>query len=73
MNNIYIYKNDFLSLLNLIDLLIKNNITPNNIKNEFYNPSLFDNIINLDININHNIVNNIIQESKINACSDDAG
>jgi len=59
MNNIYIYKDTFISLLNLIDLLIQNNITPHNIKDETYNPTLFDNLINLDIKYEENIVEKI--------------
>ena len=48
-NNIYIYKNNFISLINLIILLIKNKIKPLNIKDNFYNPSLLDNLIKLKI------------------------
>ena len=61
MDNIYIYNNTFLSLLNLISYLNKNNIKPSNIKNTDYTPTLFDNIINLNIeNTNiQNIINNI--------------
>ena len=59
MNNIYIYNDTFISLLNLIDLLIQNNITPQNIKNTKYNPTLFDNLINLDIKYDENILEKI--------------
>ena len=41
MNNVYIYKGDFISLLNTILYLLKNNLKPNNIKTEDYSPSLF--------------------------------
>ena len=61
MNNIYIYKNDLFGLLYLVDYLIKNNINPNNIKNELYNPTLLDNIINLNIEYKETLINNIIK------------
>lgn len=59
MNNIYIYNNDFFSLLYLINYLIKNNIKPDNIKDEYYNPTLLDNIINLNLNYDERIIKNI--------------
>ena len=49
MNNVYIYEGDFISLLNIILYLLKNNLKPNNIKTEDYFPSLFENIISLSI------------------------
>jgi len=55
MNNIYIYDN-FISLLNLINILISNNIKPDNIKDNYYNPTLLDNIININTNNNENVV-----------------
>jgi len=58
-NNIYIYKNNFISLINLIIFLIKNKIKPLNIKDEFYRPSLLDNLINLKIEDNK--INEIIK------------
>jgi len=58
-NNIYMYKNNFISLINLIILLIKNKIKPLNIKDEFYRPSLLDNLINLKIEDNK--INEIIK------------
>ena len=56
MNNIYIYNNNFISLLNLINTLIKNNTKPDNIKDLFYTETLLDNIINLDIDENKDIL-----------------
>lgn len=56
MNNIYIYNDSFISMLNLIDLLIQNNITPHNIKDTTYNPTLFDNLINFNIKYDENIL-----------------
>ena len=53
MNNIYIYKNNFISLLNLIKYLLKNKIKPFNIKDEYYNSSLLDNLIYLNIENNN--------------------
>lgn len=61
MTDIYIYNNDFISLLNLIDILIKNNIRPGNIKNEYYTPTLLDNIINLEIKNNFQVVDKYIK------------
>lgn len=49
MNNIYIYQNNFISLLNLIKYLLKNKIKPFDIKDEFYNRSMLDNLIYLNI------------------------
>ena len=49
MNNVYIYNNDFNSLLNLINILIKNNIKPNDIKSKEYQANIFDNIIELKL------------------------
>ena len=67
MNNVYIYNNDFLSLLNLIETLILNKIKPNNIKNEDYTPNLFEIIVNLDLKIKANVINTTISKiGKIN-------
>ena len=61
MDNIYIYDETFIDLLNLINYLIKNKIKPDNIKSSNYYPSLLENIINLNldnnIDINHIITN----------------
>ena len=65
MNNIYIY-NNFYELLKLIDILIKHNIKPYNIKDEMYNPTLFDNIIKLDLTNNKEIINHYIKTIGIN-------
>ena len=55
-DNIYIYKNSFLSLLTLIKYLIDNKKKPLNIKNEYYVPSLFDTMINLQLQENEKII-----------------
>ncbi|MBE6157141.1 MAG: DNA metabolism protein [Firmicutes bacterium] len=47
MNDVYIYDDNFNSLLNLINILLKNKIKPFNIKNNSYCPNLLDNIIYL--------------------------
>ena len=52
MNKIYVYDGSFLSLINLIIYLIDKNIKPDNIREEDYNPNLFEEIINLDIGNN---------------------
>ena len=65
MNNIYIY-NNFYELLKLINILIEHNIKPYNIKDEMYNPTLFDNIIKLDLGDNKDIINRCIKSIGIN-------
>ena len=65
MNNIYIYNDTFISLLNLIDYLIKNNVKPYNIKNNLYSPTLFENIINLNIYNNNSIIDLVIKNTSI--------
>lgn len=56
MNNIYIYDGNYISLLNLILNLIRNNIKPSNIKDENYSPSLFDNVITIELEIDTTII-----------------
>lgn len=65
MNNIYIYNNLY-ELLKLINILIEHDIKPYNIKDEMYNPTLFDNIIKLDLSDNKNIINCCIISIGIN-------
>ncbi len=60
-NDCYLYEDTFLSLLNLIVYLIKNNIKPGNIKNCQYIPNLLDHVISLKIEEDGNIINQIIQ------------
>ena len=62
MTNVYIYNGEFLYLLTLIDYLHKNKIKPNNIKSNNYSPTLFENVINLNISINKNIIDNFIND-----------
>lgn len=57
-NNIYVYDNNFVSLLSLIEFLINNKIKPLNIKDIYYNPNLFDNLIHLKLDNN---INNLIK------------
>lgn len=66
MNNIYIYNDSFVSLLNLISMLIENKIKPYNIKNTLYNPTLFDNVIKLEINEDNKIIDIIIKNTSLN-------
>lgn len=56
LNNIYLYDDTFISLLTLVKTLIKNKIIPLNIKNNNYNPNLFDNVIDLKLTIDDNII-----------------
>lgn len=67
MNNVYIYEGDFISLLNIILYLLKNNLKPNNIKTEDYSPSLFENIISLSIPNDEKIIDKITRSFGIKA------
>lgn len=60
-NKIYLYNNTLISLLCLIKKLLDNRIVPNNIKNIDYSPTLFDEIIELDIQEDEKIINDIIK------------
>lgn len=62
MNEIYIYDNTFISLLNLIVYLLKNKIKPFNIKNTTYSPTLLDEVIFLDIESDESICDYFIQQ-----------
>lgn len=64
-NTVYIYQDNFISLLNLIDTLIKQNIKPLNIKNTFYSPTLLDNIIYLDIKENNCLIKEFVKNYNI--------
>ncbi len=60
MNNAcFLYEDTFLSLLNLIDYLVKNKIKPENIKNTKYTPTLLDNIIKLEIEEKESIIKRV--------------
>lgn len=65
MNNIYIYTN-YYELLKLINILIIHKIKPYDIKDDTYNPTLFDNIIKLDLSDNKDIINYCINKIGIN-------
>ena len=60
MKNVYMYDGDFLSLLNTIVYLLKNHLHVENIKNENYNPSLFENTIHLSIPKQEIIIEQIV-------------
>ncbi len=60
MNNCFIYEDTFISLLNLIDFLIKQKTKPDSIKNTKYAPTLLDNLIKLEIEEKENIINTMI-------------
>lgn len=62
MDNIYLYNDTFIGLLNLITKLYENNIRPKNIKPLNYSPTLFENLINLYIEIDKNIINKVINK-----------
>ena len=66
MNNIYLYNGDFLYLLSLIKYLCQFKIKPDNIKDNSFSPSLFDNVINLNIVVDDNIVESFIESIGIN-------
>ena len=59
-NGCFIYEDTFLSLLTLIDYLLKNNIKPANIKNNSYFPNLLDQVIHLELKENKNIFKELI-------------
>jgi len=59
-NYIYIYQNNFLSLLNLIKYLLVNRIIPQNIKQTTYTANLFEETIQLDILEEEEVINEIM-------------
>ena len=56
MQHIYVYDGSYLALLSLILELIKRKIKPDNIKLENYEVTLFDEVINLQIEYDHKIL-----------------
>ena len=61
VHNIYLYNGSFCHLLSLIKHLFKENIIPLDIKEESYNPNLFDETIKLDVKEEEEIIPKIIQ------------
>ncbi len=57
----FLYEDTFISLLNLILYLIKNNIKPGNIQNTTYTPNLLDNVITLKIEEKQDAIRTIIE------------
>ena len=66
MNKVYLYNGEFLYLLSLIKYLCDFRIKPDNIKDNSFSPSLFDNVINLNIVVDDNIVESFIESIGIN-------
>ncbi len=63
MNNaIYIYQNDFISLLKLVIFLVQHQITPGDMKDETYEPNLFDEIHNLQLENEEDEIEHILQK-----------
>ncbi len=60
MNSVYIYQDTFISLLNLIDYLIRHHIKPFQIKNTRYQVTLLDTVIHLKIEEDENILSKVI-------------
>lgn len=60
MNNVYIYDGNFITLLNLILYLLKNQLKPENIQENDYNPSLFEQPIYLTIDNDLKIIDKMI-------------
>ena len=60
MNNVYIYDGNFITLLNLILYLLKNHLKPENIQENDYNPSLFEQPIYLTIDNDLQIIDKVI-------------
>ncbi len=65
MSNIYIYHNNLISLLNLIDFLLQKKIKPDNIKDNSFNATLLDRTVILNLKEDENIIGKIIK--KLNA------
>ena len=63
MKYTFIYNDSFISLLNLINILIDENIRPLNIKNNHYSPNLFDEVIKLEINEDDKILKYVIDNT----------
>lgn len=63
MKDIFIYNETFISLLNLIEILIQRKIKPLNIKNNEYTPNLFENSIKLEIKEDDTIITRIINNT----------
>ena len=59
MQYIYVYDGNYIALLSLILELIKCNIKPDNIKTEDYEATLFDNVIDLSVDLDTNILKKI--------------
>lgn len=60
MDNVYLYDGDFISLLNLIKYLLKNEFKPSNIKPLNYSSSLFEQTIYIDVENNDLIIEKMI-------------
>ena len=58
-NYIYLYNDNFLSLLTLIKTLWQNKIIPANIKNSNYQQNLFDEVINLSLKEDDQLIKDI--------------
>ncbi len=63
MNYVFLYDDSFISLLNLIKILINKNIRPYNIKTKIYNPNLFEETIKLEVPDNDKIIMEIINNT----------
>lgn len=61
MKKIYLYDNTFISLLNLIKFLISKKIVPHNIKNVTYQPTLFEEAIQLSITEEESIIEDFLK------------
>lgn len=59
MQYIYVYDGNYIALLSLILELIKRNIKPDNIKTDDYEASLFDEVINLQVDIDNDILKKV--------------
>lgn len=59
MDRVYIYEGDFMSLLNMLGYLLKNNLKPDKIKDESYSPTLLEQTINLAVKKEELIVEQI--------------
>lgn len=65
-NYIYLYNQNFISLLNLIKYLLTNKLLPINIKDISYQPNLFEETLNPEISQDDKVINEIISATSFN-------
>ncbi len=66
MDRVYVYQEGFLNLLTLLKYLIANKIKPFNIKEENYEASLLEEVVDLRLSLNKNILEEIKNKLGVN-------